>query len=258
MILSAPGALLFSLKVINYALAGNHKFKPQQGHKRRNGIVFTPNTVFACLCVCLCVVHMCVLMLQKRRMVCVGGILLLSCMHCFVPLFYHLGLVLIQAVKALHWESTVCFSGQRETMQQHVRTQPLGTRWGPDVWFAQWEGEEGGGSGECSAHRQPASESESWWLISFPSRSPSRLLNATVCAPFRPHQHLFLGLRGEIISWRSWNRLVLNYMLVIFSRLDMSEAGKWWSSRGWGLVCSEMKCAVNLCNVSVSAPGRHM
>lgn len=63
-------------------------------------------------------------------------------------------------------------------------------------------GRGGDGSGESSTNRQPASESESWWLFSSPSNSPSRLLNATAPAPSHPHQYLSLGLRGEIISWR--------------------------------------------------------
>lgn len=173
-------------------------------------------------------------------MVCVGGILLLSWMHCFhCSILFSFGLVLIQAGKALLWENTVCFSGQRETMRQHVKNQPSGTRWGLDVQCAQWEG--GGGSGECSAHRQPARESESWWLISSPSSSLSRVLNAMVCTLSRPHQHLSLRLRGEII-WRSWHQTASElYILVIFPQLQSvsivvtGEGISLW----WNGLCSE-------------------
>lgn len=54
----------------------------------------------------------------------------------FCSILFSFGLVLIQAGKALLWENTVCFSGQRETMQQHVKNQPSGTRWGLDVQCA--------------------------------------------------------------------------------------------------------------------------
>lgn len=83
MIPPAPQARLFPLKVINYALAGNHKFKPQQGHESRNSIVSTPKTLRVCVRVCVDALD--------AGMVCVGGILLLSWMHCFVPFHFHLG-----------------------------------------------------------------------------------------------------------------------------------------------------------------------
>lgn len=58
----SPSDSAFPLWVVNYALAGSHKFKPQQGHKSRNGIVFAPKT----LCVCDNPLD--------AEMVCVGGI----------------------------------------------------------------------------------------------------------------------------------------------------------------------------------------
>lgn len=119
----------------------------------------------------------------------------------FCSILFVFVLVLIQGGKALLLENGICFSGQRETMGELVKNQPSGTRWGLDIQCAQWEGEGGGGSGESSTNRQPASESESWWLFSSPSNSPSRLLNAMACVPSHPHQYLSLGLRGEIISW---------------------------------------------------------
>ncbi len=147
MILSAPWAQLLSLKVINYALAGNHKFKPQQGHKRRNSMVLTPNTVM-CACVCVCVDS-----LEAEMVWYVGGKWLLSWMHCFVPLCFHLGWFWSKQWKHSYGRTLFISLAKGRQCSSTVKTQPSGTRWGPDAKCAQWERKEGAGSGECSAFR---------------------------------------------------------------------------------------------------------
>lgn len=227
MIASAPQARLFPLQVINYTLAANHKFKPQQGHKSRNGIVFTPKTLRVCVDA------------LYAEIVCVGRIMLLSLIHCFVPFCFNLGWFWSKQGKWSYGKTLVCFSGQGETMRQHVKNQPSDTRWGLDV---QWEREGGGVLGSVQ-HRQPASESESWWLISSPSSSPSRLLNAMVCALSHPHQHLSSGLRGGIILRCS--RYRVNYHLGHFSSTSCVKSRRTMVFKGarislhWNELCSE-------------------